>query len=223
MGCNRFVFVGASLLLGGCATALTRSPAPAPAPEAATAPETAATEPPPAEMAEPPLLAAPTLAQASNGGGGGGEYGTSAGEKIVMGALQMSSANTDGGSTENIAGLLGAGYFLRDEHEVGAQLQVTYFAPPGPNSVAFFLAPYYNYNFRVNPQLTIYGGPHFGYARFEAGNDSDDSVLLGLQAGGRYWLDRNTAAFAEWRYSNYEAFGSSTNEFAILLGLAFAF
>jgi hypothetical protein len=222
MGVHRLVFVGASLLIGGCAAAPTRTPAPPPAPEAATAPETAATEPPPVEMAEPPELLAAKPEQATNSGGGS-EYGTSAGEKIVMGAMQMSSANTDGGSTENIAGLLGAGYFLADQHEVGAELQVTYFAPPGPNSVAFFLAPYYNFNYRVNPQLTIYGGPHLGYARFEAGNDSDDSVLFGVQAGGRYWLDRNTAAFAEWRYSNYEAFGSSTNEFAILLGLAFAF
>jgi len=221
MGCNRLVFVGASLLLGGCATASTSTSAPPPAPEAATAPETAATEPPPVEMAEPPLLVAARPEQATNGGGG--EYGTSAGEKIVMGAMQMSSANTDGGSTQNVSGLLGAGYFLADQHEVGGELQITYFAPPGPNSVAFFLAPYYNFNFRVNPQLTIYGGPHLGYARFEAGNDSDDSVLFGLQAGGRYWLDRNTAAFAEWRYSNYEAFGSSTNEFAILLGLAYSF
>ena len=221
MGCNRLVFVGASLLLGGCATASTSTSAPPPAPEAATAPETAATEPPPVEMAEPPELVAAKPEQATNGGGG--EYGTSAGEKIVMGAMQMSSANTDGGSTQNVSGLLGAGYFLADQHEVGGELQITYFAPPGPNSVAFFLAPYYNFNFRVNPQLTIYGGPHLGYARFEAGNDSDDSVLFGLQAGGRYWLDRNTAAFAEWRYSNYEAFGSSTNEFAILLGLAYSF
>jgi len=222
MGCNRLVFVGASLLLGGCATAPTLTSAPPPAPEAATAPETAATEPPPVEMAEPPELVAAKPEQATNGGGDS-EYGASAGEKIVMGAMQMSSANTDGGSTQNVSGMLGAGYFLTDQHEVGGQLLVTYFAPPGPNSVAFFLAPYYNFNYQVNPRLSIYGGPHLGYARFEAGNQSDDSVQFGVQAGGRYWLERNTAAFAEWRYTNYEAFGSSTNEFAILLGLAFSF
>ena len=222
MGRNQLVFVGASLLLGGCAAAPTRTLAPPPAPEAAAAPGTAATEPPPVEMAEPPELVAARPEQATNGGGGG-DYGADAGEKLVMGAMQMSSANTDGGSTENTSGMLGFGYFLTEQHEVGGQLLVTYFAPPGPNSVAFFLAPYYNFNFRVNPQLTIYGGPHLGYARFEAGNQSDDSVQIGVQAGGRYWLDRNTAAFAEWRYTNYEAFGSSTNEFAILLGLAFAF
>jgi len=221
MGCNRLVFVGASLLLGGCAAAPTRTPAPPLAPEA-PAPETAATEPPPVEMAEPPELVAARPEQATNGGGDS-EYGAGAGDKIVMGAIQMSSANTDGGSTENFSGMLGGGYFLTDQHEVGGQLLVTYFAPPGPNSVAFFLAPYYNFNYQLNPRLSIYGGPHLGYARFEAGNASDDSVQFGVQAGGRYWLERNTAAFAEWRYTNYEAFGSSTNEFAILLGLAYSF
>jgi len=94
MGVHRLVFVGASLLIGGCAAAPTRTPAPPPAPEAATAPETAATEPPPVEITEPPKLLAAKPEQATNSGGGS-EYGTSAGEKIVMGAMQMSSANTD--------------------------------------------------------------------------------------------------------------------------------
>ena len=222
MGGHRIVFVGASLLLGGCAVAPTRTPAPPPAPEASTAPETAATEPPPVEMAEPMELLAAKPVQATNGAGDR-EYGPGAGDKIVMGAMQWTSANTDGGSTRNTSGMLGGGYFLADQHEVGAQMLVTYFAPPGPNSVAFFLAPYYNFNYRVNQQLSVYGGPHLGYARFEAGGADDDSAQIGLQAGGRYWLDRNTAGFAEWRYTNYEAFGDRTNEFALLVGLAFSF
>ncbi len=238
MGRNRFVVVGAALLFGGCAGP-TRAPASALLPESASAPATIAAEPAATEAAEPAVAAAAAApaavadaaapassdlaAEPAQAGATGANMGPGKGDSIVTAALQISNSRSSGDTTNSIAGSLGGGYFLEDQHEVGGQLLVNYIAPPGPNAVIFFLAPYYNYNYRLNPRLTVYGGPHFGYARFESGGTTDNSFQFGAQAGGRYWLQSNTAAYAEWRYTHYKSFGTSTNDLTLLLGLAFTF
>jgi hypothetical protein len=220
MGCNRLVIVGATLLLGGCAAAPTRTPDPRP--ESAEPPATIAAEPPAIESAEPPEVVAANPDQHTNGTDAG-KYGAGKGETIVTAAMQISSSNTQGSATQSVAGQFGGGYFLTDEHEVGGQLLIDYIAPPGPNAVLVFLAPYYNYNYYVNPRLSVYGGPHMGYARFSAAGDDTNSFQYGAQAGARYWLEPKTAAYAEWRFTHYQAFGEGTNDFTLLLGLAFTF
>ena len=227
MGCNRFVIVGATLLLGGCAAAPTRTRAPRP--ESAEPPATVAAEPAAPVAAEPPATEATEPTDVSSNpdqhtdGTDSGKYGAGKGETIVTAAMQISSSNTQGSATQSFAGQLGAGYFLTDQHEVGGQLIMNYIAPPGPNSVIVFVSPYYNFNYYLNPNTSVYGGPHLGYARFSSGGDDTNSFQYGAQAGARYWIQPKTAAYAEWRFTHYKAFDEGTNDFSLLLGFAVTF
>jgi len=210
---SRLGIAGAAsmLALAGCMTA--PRAAPTVAPEAALATE------PATSPATSPALATATATEPQ-----ADKYGPGTGESLVSLGLQLSSSKAGGSTSKSIAAQIGGGYFLTEEHEVGGHILWNYINPDeGSSAAIFFLAPYYNYNYRANPRLWYYGGPHLGLSHVAAGGSSSNSLAAGLHAGARYWLSPTTSVYVEPRYTHYRQFGSNTDDLTLLIGLSVTF
>ncbi len=148
-------------------------------------------------------------------------YGPGEGESLVTAAGQISNTDIGGDSTRTFLALVGGGYFLTPEHEVGGQISFATSDPENGSSVtAVFVAPYYNYNWRQSSRTWYYAGPHAGFAKVESGSFDDSSFALGVHAGLRHWLSPTTSVFVEPRYTWYEIDSETVNDLTALFGIS---
>jgi hypothetical protein len=159
------------------------------------------------------------------------EYRPNERDVIVNASGTLTFLENDDADTSAVAAQLGAGYFLTNEHELGAQLLTTWTdTDDGAEATSYFFGPYYNYNFHVHPRTTLYAGPHFGigHLSFEAGSvdDSDTVLAFGLHAGLRQWLTEDVAFNVEprWTHADFDNdLGGDTDSIDILFGFSVLF
>ncbi len=208
-----FASLAAAALLASCAST-PRTPAFAfgevatpVAHEAAAAPSAPAVQP---EPAAPPVQ---------------DRYGPAGGESLLSLGVTLQSRETEPDVGEDttdstLFGQVGFGYFLADEHEIGAQFLGVLNSPDEGDDVVFLaISPYYNYNFRANPRTWWYVGPHVGLAFIDFGGESESELAYGVHVGMRQWISPDAAFFVEPRYTITEFGDTDITTFDILLGL----
>jgi hypothetical protein len=184
----RLVFASALLLLSGCTSFLGNGRDPL-----------AADSVKPFVAAESPAVRSEAAAKPQDADG---KYGPEVGESILQFAGSISSQSADPGPTTDTLSLLaGIGWFQSEWLEIGGQVVGNWFLTSGADVANVFIAPYANYNHRVNNRFWLYGGPHLGLGYFKIPGDSATDVEWGLHGGARYWLEPRTSAFAELRYT----------------------
>jgi hypothetical protein len=130
------------------------------------------------------------------------KYGPEIGESILQLGGTISSQNqSPGDTTETVSLLAGVGWFQSEWLEIGGQVIGNWSLSSSVDSTTVFIAPYANYNHRVDPRLWLYAGPHFGLGYFDFAGDSASDLEYGLHGGARYWLQPRTNAFAELRWT----------------------
>jgi hypothetical protein len=126
------------------------------------------------------------------------KYGPEVGESILQFAGSLTSTNSSPGETTDTFSLLGGiGYFQSEWLELGGQVIGNW----SDDFTSFFIAPYANYNHRINRKFWVYGGPHLGLGYFDIPGDDAIDFEYGLHAGTRYWVEPRTSLFAELRYT----------------------
>jgi len=164
-------------------------------------------------------------------------YGAVKGESLVSvaGTITESRLDAEGLPTINTTSIrtrLGYGYFLTENHEIGANLGYNLEDTNVPSSDTWQLdlTALYNYNIRASSRTWYYVGVDLGTRWFDDEiNDSDGSDLLyGLHVGLRNWLTPRLAFFAEpfWLRTEVDLnidSGADLDQFGILFGLQYAF
>ncbi|MBL8747796.1 MAG: outer membrane beta-barrel protein [Planctomycetes bacterium] len=158
-----------------------------------------------------------------------GKYGPEPGQSLLQfgGALtsQKTDAGAGGSSTDTSLTLQGGiGWFQNEWLELGGQL-LTNYSDSGFTLIS--VAPYANYNHKVNERVWVYGGPHVGLAYLDFSSDDAISLEFGVHGGTRYWVDPRTSVFGELRYTHAK-FDLSPNEidsdtFQLLFGFTVVF
>jgi hypothetical protein len=137
--------------------------------------------------------------------------------------FSYSYADLDGILSERVAGRLGVGHFLTDEHEVGLDFATVYDGLEGGGSSSrYFLGPFYHYNLPLTARTSIYAGPHLGLEYSDgSGVSSQIDFAYGVQAGIRHWLSPKVSFNLETRYTHTELGSSGLNnrdELGLFLG-----
>lgn len=148
----------------------------------------------------------PMAAQAEAGQAASGKYGPEPGDSILQlgGAITSQTQDVAGNSTTNTSIALqgGIGWFHNEWLEYGGQVLGNWSLPDGgSDTVLVSIAPYANANFKVEPRVWLYVGPHAGLAYLDFSNDTASSFAYGLHGGARYWLTPRASLFGEGRYT----------------------
>lgn len=145
------------------------------------------------------LLSSPAFAQQTAGSS----------EFQLQGSLDIDTSG-DVGTSGSVTALWGR--FLTDHHQIGASA----FALVFEDDVFGFGGPFYRYNFSTEKTV-----PYLGAAAATSFGESgpSDDLLITLEAGVRYFLDRDTA-FSVAAVAEY---GTDSQEFSDRLRLVFGF
>ncbi len=132
------------------------------------------------------------------------KYGPEAGESLLQfgGAVTRQAQVPGQGDNTSILLQGGIGWFKNDWLEVGGQVLGNFSMQSGPDTALVSISPYVNGNYKLNPRLWLYAGPHLGLGYLNFASDSATSIEYGLHGGTRYWLDPRTSVFGELRYTH---------------------
>lgn len=130
-------------------------------------------------------------------------------ELQLQGSINIATSG-DSESSGSISGLWGR--FLTDHHQIGASA----FAWIFDSEVFGFGGPFYRYNFSTDKTV-----PYLGAAVATSFGDSgpSDDLLITLEAGVRYFVDRNTAVSV----GAITQYGTDSQEFSDGLSIVFGF
>lgn len=169
------------------------------------------------------LLAAPAMAQETVYGAGEGEFlfGFNAAYRYV----HAGSADGSADELESFTGTGSLSWFVQREHELGFELSPSFTRTElGGDSLDVYAGGFYNYNWWVSPQTTLYAGPQVGLLHTDpSGGGGDDAFSWGLHAGVRYWIDPRVSIDIEPRISFTsldESLGGDESVYDLTFGLS---
>lgn len=156
------------------------------------------------------------------------KYGPEPGESILQFGGALTSQNqTPGSDSTSILLQGGIGWFQSDWLEIGGQVIGNWSLADGPDTVLVSISPYVNGNYRLNPRLWLYAGPHLGLAYLDFASGDATTIEYGLHGGARYWVDPRTSVFGEMRYThaNFDiaSFDIDSDVFQLLFGFSVVF
>lgn len=156
------------------------------------------------------------------------KYGPEPGESLLQFGGAISGQNRVPGNDNTSVSLQGGiGWFQSEWLEIGGQVLTDWTLGDGPDTVIFSVAPYVNGNYKVNPRLWLYAGPHLGLAYLDFQSDDAVAIEYGLHGGTRYWVDPRTSVFGELRYTHAEfdiaGFDLNSDTLQLLFGFSVVF